>query len=308
MGALTRAFDWARTPVGPIDGWPQSLRTALSILLDSRFPMYIAWDRGTSSSTTTRSDTILGTKHPRSLGGSSVDTWAEIWPDFVGPLFNKVRTQGEATYNEDLLVSLNRFGYTEECYFTFCYSPIREESGAVGGVLVTCMETTARVVGERRLRTLRDLEAQLGWPRPRPTCAGMPQPRSRTNHSTFRSRPRTSSKRMADTARTHRIVGTRWRRRGHSRHHRSHREQGSAVATARCRGRRSDCWVLDCPTHALVPMPPWPWPEPPRECAIVPVFGPAAGCAWCVRRHGHQRTTRARRRLPRLPRPHRQVR
>ena len=232
MGALMRAFDWARTPVGPIDAWPQSLRTALSILLDSRYPMYIAWGPQFVEFYNDAFRPILGTKHPRSLGGSSVDTWSEIWPDFVGPLFNKVRTQGEATYNEDLLVSLNRFGYTEECYFTFCYSPIREESGAVGGVLVTCMETTARVVGERRLRTLRELRGPVG--RRQDTGRRVPERRIRARDQPARPsiHGHLSPRRGQPNGASHRIVRTRRRRRRHSRRHRSHRERASTVATA----------------------------------------------------------------------------
>ena len=273
MGALTRTFDWARTPVGPIDGWPQSLRTALSILLDSRFPMYIAWGPRFVEFYNDAFRPILGTKHPRSLGGSSVDTWAEIWPDFVGPLFNKVRAKGEATYNEDLLVSLNRYGYTEECYFTFCYSPIREESGAVGGVLVTCMETTARVVGERRLRTLRDLEAQLGlaWT-PADVCRNATAALA-TNPLDL---PFTAMYLLEADGRTARLTG-------------SSGLDGDGAGTPAIidlTANKAALWplrdvaaskqllVVDCPMHALVPTRPWPWPEPPRECAIVPVSDP----------------------------------
>ena len=132
MGELMRTFDWSRTPVGAPDTWPQSLRTAVSILLESRFPKYIAWGPEFVEFYNDAFRPILGTKHP-TLGGTSRDTWAEIWPDFVGPLFAKVRNEGEATYLEDTLVSLYRYGYTEECYFTFCYSAIRDESGDVGG-------------------------------------------------------------------------------------------------------------------------------------------------------------------------------
>jgi len=145
MGTLTRNFDWARTPVGPAESWPQNLRTALSILLDSRYAMYLAWGPTFVEFYNDAFRPILGAKHPGALGSSSIDTWSEIWPDFVGPLFLKVRAQGEATSLENTLVVLNRFGYLEECYFTFCYSPVRDESGTVAGVLVTCMETSARV-------------------------------------------------------------------------------------------------------------------------------------------------------------------
>jgi PAS domain-containing protein len=160
MGALMRAFDWSQTAVGPVENWPQSLRTALSILLDSRFPMYISWGPEYVQFYNDGYRPVLGTKHPDALGRSTYDTWSEVWNDIVGPLFWKVKAEGEATYLEDFLFPLYRYGYTEECYFTFCYSRIREESGGAGGVLVTCIETTARVVGERRLRTLRELASR----------------------------------------------------------------------------------------------------------------------------------------------------
>ena len=159
MGELMRAYDWTASPVGPVDSWPQSLRTALSILLDSRYPMYIAWGPEFVQFYNDAYRPILGaTKHPAALGRSTRETFAEIW-DFIGPMFQRVMRSGEATFLEDQLLPLDRFGYVEECYFTFCYSAIRNETGDVAGVFVTCSENTSRVLGERRLRTLRDLGA-----------------------------------------------------------------------------------------------------------------------------------------------------
>ena len=159
MGDLMRAYDWGASAVGPVESWPQSLRTALSILLDSRYPMYVAWGPEFTQFYNDGYRPILGaTKHPSALGRSTRETFAEIW-DFIGPMFQEVMRSGSATYLEDQLLPLDRYGYVEECYFTFCYSAVRTESGAVGGVFVTCSETTERVIGERRLRTLRDLGA-----------------------------------------------------------------------------------------------------------------------------------------------------
>src|SRR5204863_749724 len=87
--------------------------------------------------------------------------WSEIW-HVISPLFEGVMARGQATFAEDLLFFLDRNGYLEETYFTFCYSAIRGESQAPGGVLVTCVETTPHVVGERRLRGLRELEGREG--------------------------------------------------------------------------------------------------------------------------------------------------
>ncbi|ADO74714.1 ATP-binding protein [Stigmatella aurantiaca] len=161
MGALMRSINWAQTPVGPLETWPQSLRTAVSILLESRFPMYIAWGPQFVQFYNDGFRPILGsTKHPGAMGRSSQSTFAEGW-HLIGPMFEEVR-QGKAVGSEDWMLPLDRNGYLEECYFTFSYSPIRDESGGVGGVHVTVTETTGRVLGERRLRTLRDLAARAG--------------------------------------------------------------------------------------------------------------------------------------------------
>ena len=159
MGALMRTVDWSKTSVGPIAGWPQSLRTALSILLETGFPMYIAWGPDFTQFYNDGYRPILGsTKHPEAMGASTRETFAEIW-DIIGPMFAGVM-QGTPTTVVDFLLPLDRHGFTEECYFIFSYSPIRQERGAVGGVLVTVTETTQRVIGERRLKTSQQLAAR----------------------------------------------------------------------------------------------------------------------------------------------------
>lgn len=160
MGALIRAFDWSKTPLGSPDSWPQSLRTAVSIMLDSFFPMYIAWGEDYIQLYNDGFRPILGsTKHPAAIGLSSRETFAESW-DMISPLFEGVM-KGNATGSVDWMVPLDRHGYLEECYFTYSYSPIRRESGEVGGVLVIVSETTDRVLSERRLNTLRELGERI---------------------------------------------------------------------------------------------------------------------------------------------------
>jgi signal transduction histidine kinase len=160
-GSLMRQVDWSATAVGPPDSWPQSLRTALGIVMDSRFPMYIAWGADFVQFYNDAYRPILGsTKHPAALGLRSSVTFAESWEEYIRPLFQRVMDEGEPTYIEDWLLPLDRHGYLEDCYFTFCYSAIRVESGKVGGVLVTVVETTDRVLGERRLKLLRELAAR----------------------------------------------------------------------------------------------------------------------------------------------------
>ncbi len=158
MGTLIRTKDWSRTPLGDPETWPRSLKTAVSILLNSRHPMFVFWGPRLVKIYNDAYSPIPGDKHPWALGQSARQVWPEIW-DTIGPMVMRVMEHGEATWSEDLMLFLNRHGYQEETYFTFSYSPIRDESGSIGGLLCVCSETTARVLGERRLRTLRHLAA-----------------------------------------------------------------------------------------------------------------------------------------------------
>ena len=161
MGAMMRAFDWSRTPIGPVEAWPQSLRTSVSILLESKFPMYIAWGADFTQFYNDSYRPILGsTKHPAALGLSTRETFKEIW-NIIGPMFHGV-LEGNAVGVQDFLLPLDRHGFVEECYFIFSYSPISDESGRVGGVMVICTETTERVIGERRMKTLRAVATATG--------------------------------------------------------------------------------------------------------------------------------------------------
>ena len=159
MSALMRSLDWAKTPLGPVSKWPQSLKTSLSICLASRFPIVMYWGPEYVVLYNDAYSTILGSKHPWALGQRCQDCWAEIW-DTIGPMLDNVVRTGEATWSNDLLLQLERYGYPEECYFSFSFSPVRVETGTVGGVFTAVLETTEEVIGERRLRTLRDLAAR----------------------------------------------------------------------------------------------------------------------------------------------------
>ncbi|GAB4195856.1 MAG: hypothetical protein Fur006_42730 [Coleofasciculaceae cyanobacterium] len=160
MGEIIRAMDWSQTPLGAIASWPQSLRTTVSILLNSRYPMFIFWGSKLVKIYNDGYRPILGsTKHPSALGKPGPEVWPEIW-DTIGPMVDEVIAQGKATWSDNLLLFMHRSGYSEEVYFTFSYSPVQDESGGVGGMFCACTETTQQVLGERRLRTLRDLAAQ----------------------------------------------------------------------------------------------------------------------------------------------------
>ena len=157
MGQLMRSLDWSNSPLGPYENWPQSLRTTISICLSSRFPMLIWWGPELIMLYNDAYRTILGdTKHPQAMGQRGQECWPEIW-DIIGPMLLDVMTTGSATWSDNQMLPLERNGYSEECYFTFSYSPIRDETGGIGGVFTAVTETTRQVLSERRLRMLHDL-------------------------------------------------------------------------------------------------------------------------------------------------------
>jgi signal transduction histidine kinase len=160
MAGRMRALDWARTELGPPRAWPDSLKTAVSICLTSRFPMLIWWGPQLAILYNDGYIPALGkTKHPQWLGRSGRECWRELWPT-VGPMLESVMATGTATWSEDLHLVMDRNVPHEETYFTFSYSPILD-AGRVGGVFCAVTETTPRVLGERRLRTLRDLGTRV---------------------------------------------------------------------------------------------------------------------------------------------------
>jgi len=156
MGSIMRSFDWASSVLGPVDQWPQSLRTSVSTCLNSRFAILVWWGPELVMLYNDAYRQIIGAKHPAALGHPGRECWPEIW-DIIGPMLANVMQKGEATWASDLLLMLERNGYPEECYFTFSYSPIRDESGGIGGVFTPVADTTERVINERRITTLRDL-------------------------------------------------------------------------------------------------------------------------------------------------------
>ncbi|RIV21151.1 PAS domain-containing sensor histidine kinase [Fibrisoma montanum] len=149
MGELIRAMDWAKTPVGPMETWPLSLRIIVQFMMDTSFGMYLAWGPELIQIYNDSYRPILGNeKHPNALGSSARDTFPEVW-DWLEPIFDGVM-QGQAYGAEDLLIPLNRNGYLEDCYFTFSYTPLRDETGQVRGILVPVTETTKVVLARRQ--------------------------------------------------------------------------------------------------------------------------------------------------------------
>ncbi|MFL6176059.1 MAG: ATP-binding protein [Ornithinibacter sp.] len=162
LSALVEARDWAAGPLGDPQEWPQSLRTAVGICLSSRFPILLWWGPELVMIYNDGYRPMLGqSKHPRALGAPGREVWGEIW-DVIGPMLDQVMAGGGATWSADQLLVLDRNGFPEECYFTYSYSPITDESGGVGGVFCAVTETTERVLGERRLSTLAEMVALVG--------------------------------------------------------------------------------------------------------------------------------------------------
>ncbi|WP_282075856.1 PAS domain-containing sensor histidine kinase [Maribacter aquivivus] len=153
MGKLMREKDWSLTPLGKPEGWPQSLRTTLNILLNSPFPMFLFWGEALKGFYNDAYRPILGVdgKHPYILGLNGKESWAEIWED-IEPMLKVVTDKGESIWRENLLIPIFRNGQMEDVYWTFSYSPVKDESGRVSGVLVIVTETTEAVLAERRLR------------------------------------------------------------------------------------------------------------------------------------------------------------
>lgn len=154
-------WDWPSTAVGAPESWPLPLRTMVRVLLTSRFSMWLGWGPELSFfyNDAYRRDT-LGVKHPWALGRPASEVWAEIWPD-IAPRVDAVMSHGTATWDEDLLLFLERSGYREETYHTFSYSPVPDADGQVGGLLCVVTEQTERVISDRRMATLRRLASGL---------------------------------------------------------------------------------------------------------------------------------------------------
>lgn len=165
MRARCRAFDWSATPLGPVAQWPQSLRTMAPVALASAFSKILLWGPDLIQIYNDAYIPFLGTKHPWGLGRPTRECWPEVW-DFNAPIYERVWT-GETIYLQDQLYRLARHGPDQpldDVYITLSYSPVRDETGAVAGVLVTLIETTTRVQAQRleaeRARLLGQLEVE----------------------------------------------------------------------------------------------------------------------------------------------------
>lgn len=159
-GDLIRSVDWTKTELGEPALWPQSLKTSIRILLDCKLPMHISWGKNLIQFYNDAYRPILGNKHPKAMGISIWETWDEIWPT-IGPMFEDV-LKGNSIGFDDFKLTIERYGYPEDCYFNFSYSPIPNDIGEPNGVLVTFAETTERVISEQKLQlALRERDNSL---------------------------------------------------------------------------------------------------------------------------------------------------
>ena len=153
MGKLIRSKDWSKTPLGSPDNWPQSLRTTVSLCLASNFPISIAWGPHRVQIYNDGYWPITGDMHPTSMGQDFKECWLSAWP-VIGQAFEEA-SLGQTRFLENQRIFLDRYGYTEETFFTFSFSPILDETGGVGGLFHPVIEQTQQTLAERRLNILR---------------------------------------------------------------------------------------------------------------------------------------------------------
>src|SRR5579883_1184884 len=156
MGARMREKDWSKTPLGPVQQWPQSLKTAVRIMLTSRQAMFVWWGEELINLYNDAYKAIVGGKHPEALGQPASYVWREIW-DQVGPRAESAMRENEGTYDEALLLIMERHGYPEQTYYTFSYSPVPNDQGGTGGIICANTDDTQRIISERQLVLLREL-------------------------------------------------------------------------------------------------------------------------------------------------------
>ena len=160
MRELTRNYNWSQSSLGTPDQWPQSLRTTLGIILNSKFPMFLFWGDEQICFYNDAFRPSLGDKgkHP-GVGKKGKEVWSDIW-DFIGPLIEEVKATGVPVWYENQLVPFYRNGTTENIYWTFSYSPAYGDEGSIDGVFVTCVETTKTVT---TLQQLEESRQQLAF-------------------------------------------------------------------------------------------------------------------------------------------------
>jgi PAS domain S-box-containing protein len=263
MATLMRQFDWTRTSLGPVEHWPEALKTSVRILLTSKFDMWVGWGEDVTFLYNDAYRPTLGDKHPRSLGTPTRELWAEIWPA-IEPLIKQVYQRGEATWSEALLLLLERNGFPEETYHTFSYSPIFDDEGTVAGLLCAVVEETKHVIDSRRLDSLRLLASDLA-------AADTPQDVFAAAQSALRGNPRDipfSLTYLFDGGAAHLV--------DKSGMNVLHADLPQSLLLS-----ESSAWPLDrdgaiIDLSAFTDLPTGPWEQPPQRAVVVSLQGPGA--------------------------------
>ncbi|MET0402046.1 MAG: hypothetical protein ABW123_06555, partial [Cystobacter sp.] len=161
LHARIRAHDWSSSSVGPMDTWPESLKALVRTMLASRYPMLVTWGPSFAQFYNDAYSKLIGDKHPAALGGDIRVTMAEAWGT-LGPMIEQVMRSGLANWTPALMLLLERSGYREESYFSVSHSPAADDTGQTVGMFCVCSEVTEQVLGDRRLRLLRELASSAG--------------------------------------------------------------------------------------------------------------------------------------------------
>jgi signal transduction histidine kinase len=173
-GALVGSRGWEHTELGSIAKWPSTLAAAVSTCLATGFPMVVNWGRQLTQIYNDAAIPVYGEKHPAAMGRSSRTNFPEFWERYpIQAIVDGIFETARPFRVEDQRVMLRRHGMLEEAYFTFSISPLLDDGGTVLGILNTYVETTERVLGERRMGTLRRLaERAVQARRPSEACTG----------------------------------------------------------------------------------------------------------------------------------------
>ena len=260
-----RAMDWSQTSLGPVESWPQALRTSVRIMLTSRQPMFVWWGDELINLYNDAYKSIVGGKHPQALGQPASVVWREIW-DQVGPRAKSAMTANEGTYDEALLLIMERHGYREETYYTFSYSPVPSDTGEAGGILCANTDDTQRIIGARQLALLRELAARTTDARTIDGCVF-------AERAVARNQPARSSVRAALSAGCRPSPRGACRKLGHGRQPRG-RAVGSMPWMTRPYGRSPRCCTLTPPPwstnlDALGLLPNGAWDRPPQQAVVL---------------------------------------
>jgi signal transduction histidine kinase len=268
MGARMRAAGWALTPLGPARSWPQSLKTAVRIMLTSRQAMFVWWGDQLINLYNDAYKAIVGGKHPAVLGQPASVVWREIW-DQVGPRVETVLTGDAGTYDEALLLIMERHGYPEETYYTFSYSPIPNDGGGTGGIICANTDDTQRIIGQRQLGLLKDLASEMSDAR---TVAEACRAAARALATAPRDLPFAALYLLDDKARTVTLAGTAGIASGHVAAPEAASLDDEAFWPFRSAIGQGDASIVDGLSGRGADLPRGDWDRPPVKAAMLPIL------------------------------------